>query len=326
MQIENLNIPHAIILAPMEDVTDISFRLICKRLGAELMFTEFINSEGLIHNSEKTKLKMFFLPEERPIGIQIYGNLETSMNRAAQMAEEMQPDLIDINAGCWVRKVVGRGAGAGLLKEPAKMRQIISSVVKAVKLPVTVKTRLGWDDRSIQIVDIAKMVEDSGAQALTIHCRTRAQGQKGSPDYSLVPEVKKAVKIPIIVNGGIESAEIAKYVFDTTGCDGIMIARGAIHNPFIFREIKHYLSTGNLLPPSSLSERIQLLIEYLQLAVHYKGERRACLEIRKHYSGYLRDHPNISMLRIELMKFTAAQPIIGCLQNYSESKQYFSSR
>jgi len=318
MQIGNLNIPHAIILAPMEDVTDISFRLICKRLGADLMFTEFVNSEGLIRNSEKTKLKMFFLPEERPIGIQIYGNLETSMERAAQMAEELQPDLIDINAGCWVRKVVGRGAGAGLLREPATMRQIISSVVKAVKLPVTVKTRLGWDDKSIQIVDVAKMVEDAGVQALTIHCRTRAQGQKGSPDYSLIPKVKEAVKIPIIVNGGIESAEIAKNVFDTTGCDGVMIARGAIQNPFIFREIKHHLSTGKLLPPSSLSERIQLLIEYLQLAVHYKGERKACYEVRKHYSGYLRDFPGISKLRTELNQLTALQPILDKLNELLE--------
>lgn len=319
MQIGNLNIPQAIVLAPMEDVTDISFRIICKRLGADLMFTEFVNSEGLIRNSEKTKLKMFFLSEERPIGIQIYGNLETSMQRAAQMAEESQPDIIDINAGCWVRKVVGRGAGAGLLREPATMRQIISSVVKAVKLPVTVKTRLGWDDQSIQIVDVAKMVEDAGAQALTIHCRTRAQGQKGSPDYSLIPEVKNAVKIPIIVNGGIESAEIAKYVFDTTNCDGIMVARGAIHNPFIFREIKHYLSTGDLLSTSSLSERIRLLIEYLQLAVHYKGERTACYEIRKHYSGYLRDFPGISRLRIELNQLTSLQPILEKLNQLLET-------
>jgi len=318
MQIGNLNIPHAIILAPMEDVTDISFRLICKRIGADLMFTEFVNSEGLIRNSEKTKLKMFFLPEERPIGIQIYGNLEPSMERAARMAEELQPDLIDINAGCWVRKVVGRGAGAGLLREPATMRQIISSVVKAVKLPVTVKTRLGWDDKSIQIADIAKMVEDAGAQALTIHCRTRAQGQKGSPDYSLIPEVKKAVKIPIIVNGGIDSAEIAKNVFDTTCCDGIMVARGAIHNPFIFREIKHYLSTGNLLPPASLSERIQLLMEYLQLAVHYKGERKACYEVRKHYSGYLRDFPDISKLRTELNHLASLEPILYKLNQLLE--------
>ncbi|MDI6767548.1 MAG: tRNA dihydrouridine synthase DusB [Bacteroidota bacterium] len=319
MQIGNLNIPHAIILAPMEDVTDISFRLICKRLGADLMYTEFVNSEGLIRNSEKTKLKMLFLPEERPIGIQIYGNLATSMKRAAQIAEELQPDLIDINAGCWVRKVVGRGAGAGLLREPVTMRQIISSVVKAVKLPVTVKTRLGWDDKSIQIVDVAKMVEDAGAQALTIHCRTRAQGQKGSPDYSLIPEVKRAVKIPIIVNGGIESAEIAKNVFDTTGCDGVMLARGAINNPFIFREIKHYLSTGNLLPPSSLSERIQLLMEYLQLAVHYKGERKACYEVRKHYGGYLRDYPGISKLRAELNQMTALQPILDKLNQLNET-------
>ncbi|MBI4810561.1 MAG: tRNA-dihydrouridine synthase family protein [Ignavibacteriales bacterium] len=217
MQIGKINIPNAILLAPMEDVTDIAFRLICKRLGADLVYTEFINSEGLIRNSEKTKQKMLFLPSERPLGIQIYGNSDSSMERAAQMAEELQPDLIDINAGCWVRKVIRHGAGAGLLQDLKKMERMISSVVKAVKLPVTVKTRLGWDERSKKIVEVARIVEDAGAQALTIHCRTRSQGQKGKPDYSLIPDVKKAVKIPIIVNGGITSAIIAEEVFATTG-------------------------------------------------------------------------------------------------------------
>lgn len=316
MQIGKINIPNAILLAPMEDVTDIAFRLICKRLGADLVYTEFINSEGLIRNSEKTKQKMSFLPSERPIGIQIYGNSDSSMERAAQMAEELQPDLIDINAGCWVRKVVGHGAGAGLLQDLAKMERMISSVVKTVKLPVTVKTRLGWDEKSKQIVEIAKMIEVTGVQALTIHCRTRSQGQKGKPDYSLIPDVKKAVKIPIIVNGGITSAMIAKEVFDTTGCDGIMVARGAIDDPYIFREIKHYLSVGELLPPPLIEERIKLLVEHLNLAVQFKGERKACFEIRKHYSGYLRNFPGVSKLRMELMQFTESQSIINRLDDY----------
>src|ERR1041385_4693105 len=225
MKIGNINIDKAILLAPMEDVTDIPFRLICKRLGADIVYTEFVNAEGLIRQSEKTKRKMLFLPEERPFGIQIYGGEECSMENAARMAAELQPDLIDINCGCWVRNVVGQGAGAGLLRDLSKMQKIVASDVNSVKLPVTVKARLGWDEKSIQIVDVAKMVEDTGAQALTIHCRTRAQGHKGDPDYSWIPKVKQAVTIPIIVNGGVESPADAKRVFDETGCDGIMIDR-----------------------------------------------------------------------------------------------------
>jgi len=324
MQIGNINIPNAVVLAPMEDVTDIAFRLICKHLGADILYTEFVNSEGLIRDSLKTKQKMFFLPEERPIGIQIYGNVETSMEKAARLVEELTPDLIDINAGCWVRKVAGRGAGAGLLKDIKKLENMVSTVVKSVKLPVTVKTRLGWDEKSKQIVEIAKSVEYAGAQALTVHCRTRSQGQKGKPDYSLIPEVKKAVKIPIIVNGGITSAEIAKEVFDTTGCDGIMIARGAIDNPYLFREIKFFLSTQKFLPPPTIEDRIDLLIEHLKLAKKYKGELKACIEIRKHYSGYLRDYPGISKLRMELMKLTDIEAIINHLNNFKLNLEKFS--
>jgi tRNA-dihydrouridine synthase B len=310
------NINQAIALAPMEKVTDISFRLLCKRFGADIVYTEFINAEGLIRNSLKTKKKMTFLPEERPIGIQIYGALDSSMEKAAKLAEELQPDLIDINAGCWVRNVVGQGAGAGLLKDLKTLYQIVNTVAKAVELPVTVKTRLGWDDKSIEIIEAAKIIQDAGAQALTIHCRTRSQGHDGPPDYKWITQVKNAVAIPIIVNGGITTPQIAKDVFQSTGCDGIMIARGAINNPFIFKEIKYLMETGTLLPPPSLPERVSLLIEHLKYSVEFKGERRACLEIRKHYSGYLRDAPNISKLRMKLMEFTEAPPIIDTLLQY----------
>jgi tRNA-dihydrouridine synthase B len=312
-------INQAVTLAPMENVTDISFRLLCKNFGADIVYTEFINSDGLIRNSLKTKNKMTFLPEERPIGIQIYGSIDSSMEQAAKMAEELQPDLIDINAGCWVKKVAARGAGAGLLKDPNNLFQIVNTVSKSVELPVTVKTRLGWDLDSIQILDTAKIVEDAGAQALTIHCRTRSQGHSGNPDYEWISKVKNIVAIPIIVNGGITTPQIAKDVFDSTGCDGIMIARGAINNPFIFREIKNYLTTGLLLPSPSLSERVDLLIEHLKYSVKFKGERRACLEIRKHYSGYLRDAPNISKLRTRLMQFTEESPIIETLIQYLDT-------
>lgn len=313
-----INIPDAILLAPMEDVTDIPFRLVCKKLGADIMYTEFVNSEGLVRNSEKTKKKMMFLAEERPFAIQIYGGGESSMGNAARMAEELQPDFIDINCGCWVRNVAGHGAGAGLLRDLPKMERIISSVVKAVQLPVTVKTRLGWDSQSIQIVDVARMIESTGAKGLTIHCRTRAQGHKGDPDYSWIPVVREAVKIPIIVNGGVETPAHAKEVFDSTGCDGIMIARGAIQNPWIFSEIKHYLRTGDLLPKPTFEQKREILLEHLKLSVEHKGERRGVLEFRKHYSGYLRELPGVAKLRSELMQYVELQPIIDRLTSSGE--------
>ncbi len=319
MQIGTINIPRAVLLAPMEDVTDIAFRLVCKNLGADIMYTEFVNADGLARDSKRTKQKMEFLEEERPFGIQLYGGDESSMDTAARMAESLRPDLIDINCGCWVRKIVGRGAGSGLLRNLPQMRLLISTVVEAVSLPVTVKTRLGWDEKTIQIIEVAKMVEDTGAKALTIHCRTRAQGHKGEPDYSLIPAVKQAVSIPVIVNGGIDSPERAKAVFDTTGCDGVMVARAAIENPWIFREIKHYLDTGELLPPRTARDRFDLLLSHLRLAVKYKGEQRAVIEFRKHYAGYLRELPWISKLRVELMKCTEEQQVIDHLNSFFET-------
>ncbi|MBA4311245.1 MAG: tRNA dihydrouridine synthase DusB [Chlorobiaceae bacterium] len=317
------NINKAIALAPMEKVTDISFRLLCKKFGADIVYTEFINAEGLIRNSIKSKKKMTFFPDERPIGIQLYGALDSSMEKAAKLAEELQPDLIDINAGCWVRNVVGQGAGAGLLKDLKNLYKIVNTVVKAVDLPVTVKTRLGWDEKSIEIIETAKIIQEAGAQALTIHCRTRSQAHDGTPDYKWISQVKNAVSIPIIVNGGITTPQIARDVFLSTGCDGIMIARGAINNPFIFKEIKYFMETGTLLPPPSLPERVNLLIEHLKYSVEFKGERRACLEIRKHYSGYLCDAPNISKLRMKLMGFTEAPPIIETLLDYQNHRLQF---
>ncbi len=319
MKIGNVEISNAILLAPMEDVTDIPFRLICKRLGADITYTEFVNAEGLVRNSKKTALKMQFLEEERPFGIQIYGGSETSLPQAAQMAEALQPDLIDINCGCWVKNVVGSGAGAGLLRDLPRMQQLVREVVQAVRLPVTVKTRLGWDSQSIKIVDVAKMMGDVGASALTIHCRTRVQGHQGEPDYSWISKVKQAVTIPIIVNGGIDTPEIAKHVFDETGCDGIMIARGAIHTPWIFSEIKQYLATGIISQPPTFDDRLQLMLDHLRLSVEYKGERYGVIEFRKHYSGYLRGFPRIAQLRAELMQYIELAPIIEHLQRYRET-------
>jgi tRNA-dihydrouridine synthase B len=309
MKLGKLNIVQPVALAPMDSVTDASFRIISKRLGADIVYTEFVNAEGLVRLSAKTKRKMFFSDEERPIGIQIYGGLETSMEGAARMAEEMQPDFIDINAGCWVKNVVGQGAGAGLLKDLFKMESVVSSVVKSVKLPVTVKTRLGWDDSNIKIVEVAKMIENVGASALTVHCRTRSQAHKGEVDYSWIPKIKSAVQIPIIVNGGIISPEIAKHVFDSTGCDGIMIGQAAIHNPWIFIEIKNHLSGKDESNQISLGEKIKMMLEHLRLSIELKGEMRGVLEIRKYYAGYIHGLPGAAKIRSELMKMTNIEQV-----------------
>jgi tRNA-dihydrouridine synthase B len=305
----------------MEDVTDISFRLVCRRLGADIVYTEFVNSEGLVRDSVKTKNKLLFLNEERPFGIQIYGGEEGSMERAASIAEGYDPDLIDINCGCWVKDVAHRGAGAGLLKDLPRMERIVTNVVKRVKLPVTVKTRLGWDAESIRIVDVARMIEQTGARALTIHCRTRSQGHKGEPDFSWIPQVKAVVSIPILVNGSLDSAEKIKGAFDETGCDGVMIGRAAIDNPWIFEQAKHFLEWGEQLPPPTLQERIRVLLDHLRLSIEHKGERRGIIEFRKHYAGYLRDLPNASKVRQELMQYTELPPIVDRILRFSSSVQ-----
>lgn len=318
MMIGNVDIPNAILLAPMEDVTDLPFRLICKRMGADVVYTEFVNSDGLVRGSGKTAKKMTFLDEERPVGIQIYGGDIAAMEGAAKMAEKMDPDLIDINCGCWVRDVAMRGAGAGLLRDLPKMERLASTVVKAVNKPVTLKTRLGWDAESIRIVDVARMCEDVGIQALTIHCRTREQGHRGEVDFSWIPKVKAAVAIPIIVNGDVTTPQGVKEAFDQTGADGVMIGRGAISNPWIFRQAKHFMTTGELLPEPTVQERVDLLKEHLHLAVEYKGERTGVIELRKHYAGFLRGMPNVSKVRMELMQFTEAAPIFDHLSRWLE--------
>jgi tRNA-dihydrouridine synthase B len=317
MQIGSINIDKPIALAPMEDVTGVAFRLVCKRMGADIVYTEFVNSEGLIRENARTIKKMEFDEEERPFGIQIYGSMEGSMERAAAIAEGFQPDLIDINCGCWVKDIAMRGAGAGLLRDLPRMEGIVSRVVKSVKTPVTVKTRLGWDSESIKIVDVAKMVENVGAKALTIHCRTRAQGHKGEPDFSWIPRVMNAVSIPIFVNGGLDTPEKIRDAFDETGCDGVMIGQAAINNPWIFRQARYYLEHRELLPGPDLDERIRVLLEHLRLSVLQKGEQRAVLEFRKHYTGYLRDLPNVSKIRSELMHFTEMSPIVDHVQQYA---------
>jgi tRNA-dihydrouridine synthase B len=318
-KIKNIELNKAILLAPMEDVTDISFRLVCRELGADIVYTEFVNSEGLVRANAKTHQKLKIIEEERPVGIQIYGANIKSMVGAAKIAEAENPDLIDINAGCWVKGVVGCGAGSGLLKNPPYMQELVKAVVDSTSLPVTVKTRLGWDENSIQILEVAKRMEDAGAVALTVHCRTRKVGHSGDADWSWIPKVKEIVSIPVFLNGNVLTAHDVKRAFDETGADGIMIARGAIGNPWIFKEAKELLSTGTITTVVDEEMRIQTCLKHLKLAVKVKGEKRGVLEHRKFYAGYQRGMYGAARIRAELMKLTEYNPVEDALLKYLDS-------
>lgn len=317
-KIGSIEIKDALLLAPMEDVTDVSFRLVCHELGADVVYTEFVNSEGLVRGSEKTHKKLEVIDEERPVGIQIYGGSIPSMVKAAMIAEEENPDLIDINAGCWVKGVVACGAGAGLLKEPDTMVAMAEAVVKTVNKPVTVKTRIGWDKESIGIVELAQRLEDVGVQSLTVHCRTRSQAHNGEPDWSWIPRIKEKVSMPIVVNGGIMTAHDAKRAFEETGADGVMIARGAIGYPWIFKETKELLQTGTITDVIDEKSRIYITLKHLKTGVRVKGERRAVLEHRKFYSGYLKGLPFASQIRNTMMQITTYDAVEEVLLAYLE--------
>jgi tRNA-dihydrouridine synthase B len=319
LKINNIEINKAILLAPMEDVTDVSFRLVCRELGADIVYTEFVNSEGLVRANKRTHEKLRIIEEERPVGIQIYGANIDSMVGAAKIAEAENPDLIDINAGCWVKNVVGCGAGSALLKDPAYMQQLVREVVNSTLLPVTVKTRLGWDENSIQILEVARRMEEAGAVALTIHCRTRKAGHSGEADWSWIPRIKEVVSFPVILNGNVMTAHDVKRAFDETGADGVMIARGAIGNPWIFKEAKELISTGNITSVIDEELRIKTCLRHLYLAIDVKGEKRAILEHRKYYSGYLKGLYNASKTRNELMKYVEYSGVEDVLLNYLES-------
>lgn len=308
-------------LAPMEDVSEPPFRLICKRLGADIVYTEFISAEGLIRDAVKARNKLFFYEEERPLSIQIFGGRDEALIEAAQISESANPDFIDINCGCWVKDVALRGAGAGLLKDLPKMKQIAENVSKNVKLPVTLKTRLGWDKDSIVIVEVAKMLEEIGIQALTVHCRLRSQGNKGDADWSWVKRIKDSgVKMPIILNGNIKSPEDVKFVFETYECDSVMIGQAAITNPWIFGQSKYYMQHGILPEEPSIEEKVDICVEHLRLAVELKGEKLGVREFRKHYSGYLRNIRDVNKLRLELMGFDTFEPIKEKLEKFKEEQ------
>jgi nifR3 family TIM-barrel protein len=307
-------------LAPMEDVTDPSFRFICKELGANMMYTEFISSDGLIRNADKSVKKLDIFDYERPIGIQIYGHLIEAMVEAAKIAEEAKPELIDINFGCPMKKIARRGAGSGMMNNVPMMVEMTGAIVKAVKLPVTVKTRLGYDDENKNIVDIAERLQDVGIQALTIHGRTRTQLYKGEADWALIGEVKNnpRMKIPIIGNGDINSAEKAKLAFDTYGVDAIMVGRATVGHPWIFKEIKHYLKTGETLPFPLLEDIVPLATRHFLKSIETKGEKGGILEMRRHFVHYFKGLPNFKELRIKLLTSMNVQEILEILENINQ--------
>ncbi len=312
-----------LLLAPMEDVTDPPFRYVCKMFGADLMYTEFISSEGLIRDAAKSVKKLDFDEIERPVGIQIFGHNIDSMVEAARYAEEAQPDLIDINFGCSVKKVVSKGAGAGILNDIPKMVKMTESIVKAVKLPVTVKTRLGYDDQHRDIVDIAERLQDVGIKALSIHGRLRTTKYSQPADWTLIGEVTNnpRMHIPVFGNGDINNAETARHLLDSYGVDGLMIGRATYGNPWIFKEIKHYLKTGELPEQPDIHERIRVIKIQLQRSVDWKGERTGILEMRKHWSNYFKGYAHFKPFKLKLMGTESHQEILSIVD---EIEQFYS--
>ena len=299
-----------LLLAPMEDVTDVSFRVLCREQGADMVYTEFVNSDGLIRDVPRTIAKMHTLEEEAPVGVQIYGQFPDAMVEAARMAEKAAElagghgaDLVDINFGCPVSKIAGRGAGSGMMREPDKMVAITKAVVEAVGKPVTVKTRLGWDDNSKIIVELAERLQDVGIAALTIHGRTRCQLYKGAADWTLIGAVKanSRMHIPIIGNGDITDGPSAREAFEHYGVDGIMIGRATFGHPWIFREIKYYLEHGEPMPPLTVAERVDLARRHLALSLKYKGEPRGIYEMRRHLSCYFKGLPDFKETRMRMV-------------------------
>ena len=327
MKIGNIKLPDfPLLLAPMEDISDPPFRALCKKNGADLMFTEFISSEGLIRDAEKSIQKLDIYEYERPIGIQIFGDKIESMRQAAEIAEKAKPEIIDINYGCPVKKVACKGAGAGILLDLPKMQSMTKEIVDAVNLPVTVKTRLGWDENSIKIVEVAKRLQDVGIKALTIHGRTRKQMYKGEANWEYIAKVKNdpQIQIPIFGNGDIDSSEKALEYKNRYNVDGIMIGRASIGYPWIFNEIKNFINKNKKIKKPSLHERINTVKRHLDFSIEWKGETLGLIEMRRHYTNYFRGIENFKKFRMKLIESSSYEESLETLNNiykiFKESK------
>lgn len=310
-----------VFLAPMEDVTDPSFRHMCKKFGADLMFTEFISSDGLIRDARKSVQKLELLDYERPVGIQIYGHIPEAMEEAARVVSAANPDILDINYGCPVRKIATRGAGSGMMRNLPLMKEITDRVIAASTVPVTAKTRLGWDSDSKNVMEVALMLQECGIHALTIHGRTRAQMYKGEADWTLIGEVKRnpEIKIPIIGNGDVTSGPIAAEKFEKYGVDAIMVGRAAIGKPWIFKEIKHFFETGEELPTPTVLERVDYAREHLRKSIEFKENMRGIYEMRRHFALYFKAIPNFKETRLKLLTAQTAEEIELMLDYIAET-------
>ncbi|MEM6326472.1 MAG: tRNA dihydrouridine synthase DusB [Bacteroidota bacterium] len=322
MRIGSLDLgPRPLLLAPMEDVSDPPFRLLCRRMGADIAYTEFISAGGLAYGAAGSVQKLEFYEEERPVGIQIFGGEVEQVREAARIADAQNPELIDINFGCPVKKVVCKDGGAGILRNLPKMEAITQAVIEAASRPVTVKTRLGWNDDSIRIEEVAAMLENAGVAALAVHARTRAQMYKGSARWEYFPMIKAALRtIPLIGNGDATTPEKVRDMFEQTGVDAVMIGRGAIGNPWIFRDARAFLETGEVPDPPSWEERVAVVAEHLVGKCAWLGERKGVLEMRRMYGGYFKGHRGASRLRTELMQHTEKAAVLEVLLNWREDE------
>ncbi|MGA0011933.1 MAG: tRNA dihydrouridine synthase DusB [Flavobacteriaceae bacterium] len=323
-KIGEINLPDfPLLLAPMEDVSDPPFRALCKEQGADVVYTEFISSEGLIRNASKSTIKLDIYEKERPVGIQIFGAELDSMLEAVDIVEQTGPDIIDINFGCPVKKVVCKNAGAGILRDIPLMIKLTEEIVKRTKIPVTVKTRLGWDNDSIRIVEVAERLQDVGIKAISIHGRTRVQMYKGEADWRPIAQVKNnpRMQIPVFGNGDVSTPEAAKRMRDDFGLDGAMIGRASIGNPWFFAEVKHFLKTGNHRKPVDMNERVEAARRHLQMAIDWKGEKLAVFETRRHYTNYFKGIPNFKELRMKMVSSDSSEEVFEALE---EAKRQFA--
>ena len=320
-KIAHIELPNfPLLLAPMEDVSDPPFRALCKEQGADVVYTEFISSEGLIRDAAKSVIKLDIYEKERPVGIQIFGAELDSMLQAVDIVEKSNPDIIDINFGCPVKKVVSKNAGAGILRDIPLMVKLTSEIVKRTTLPVTVKTRLGWDQDSIKIVEVAERLQDVGIQAISIHGRTRVQMYKGSANWKPIAEVKNnpRMHIPVFGNGDVDTPEAAVRMRDDFGLDGAMIGRASIGNPWFFKEVKHYFETGTHLDPPTMAERVEAARRHLQMSIDWKGEKLAVFETRRHYTNYFKGIPHFKEYRMKMVTSDDAADVFAAFDEVQE--------